>query len=54
MTKICVCCKQPIDEALVIESTSGPVHPGPCYNFVLEQCITESDKEELNEVQLML
>ena len=53
MEQVCVVCKQPIDSALVVESTLGPVHPGPCYNYVLETPMTESE-EQLTEVQLML
>lgn len=52
MDKICVCCKQPIDEALVIESVHGPVHPGVCYNFVRDNELTESEGS-LTEVQLL-
>lgn len=52
--KICVVCKTPIDPSLVIETDRGPVHPGPCYNYVKEIPVTESNEDILNETQLIL
>ena len=52
--KICVVCKTPIDSALVVETDKGPVHPGPCYNYIKELPVSESSEEQLNETQLLL
>lgn len=52
--KICVVCKTPIDSALVVETDKGPVHPGPCYNYVQQLPVSESSEEQLNETQLLL
>lgn len=54
MSHICVVCKTPIDDALVVESDNGPVHPGPCYNFACQIPVSESSEQELNEVQLIM
>lgn len=54
MTDICVVCKQPIDSALVVHTDKGPVHPGPCYNYVIEIPVSESETDQLNETQLLL
>lgn len=51
--KICAVCKQPIDENLVVESEHGPVHPGPCLNYVKDIPLAEDSNEQLNEVQLL-
>ncbi|WJZ28087.1 hypothetical protein NCTGTJJY_CDS0208 [Serratia phage 92A1] len=51
---ICVCCKQPIDEALVLETAKGPVHPGVCFNYVRDGELSEQEEQELNEVQLLV
>ncbi|AUM58434.1 hypothetical protein KNT81_gp076 [Proteus phage phiP4-3] len=54
MDHICVVCKKPIDESLVIYNDNNePVHPGPCYNFAKEQPVTESG-HSLNEVELLM
>lgn len=54
-TKICTVCKKPIDDALVIESTRGPVHPGHCFNYVTDLPVTESNNEDvLTETELLL
>lgn len=54
MDHICVVCKKPIDESLVIfNDNNEPVHPGPCYNFSKEQPVTESGNS-LNEVELLM
>ncbi|ADI55506.1 hypothetical protein [Escherichia phage IME08] len=52
--KICVVCKTPIDAALVVETEKGPVHPGPCYNYVQSLPVTENTEEQLNETQLLI
>ncbi|AWD90344.1 hypothetical protein KNT87_gp225 [Erwinia phage Cronus] len=52
--KICVVCKTPIDPALVVETDKGPVHPGPCLNYVVDLPVTESTEEQLNETQLLI
>lgn len=54
MSKICAVCKQPIDDALVVETDKGPVHPGGCYNYIVELPVSESTQEHLNETQLLL
>ncbi|WCZ66369.1 hypothetical protein [Yersinia phage MHG19] len=54
MEHICSVCKQPIDQALVVNTQLGPVHPGPCYNYAVELPVTESSEEQLNEVQLLV
>lgn len=51
---ICCVCKTPIDSALVIESVQGPVHPGPCYNFIEQAPVIESDDSFLTETELLL
>ncbi|WDS61734.1 hypothetical protein [Cronobacter phage vB_Cdu_VP8] len=51
---ICAVCKQPIDEALVIESALGPVHPGLCANYAADIPVSESAEQELSEVQLIV
>lgn len=43
-----------IDSALVVETDKGPVHPGPCYNYIKELPVSESSEEQLNETQLLL
>ncbi|ADG60095.1 hypothetical protein Acj9p195 [Acinetobacter phage Acj9] len=52
--KICVVCKQPIDDALVVESIKGPVHPGQCYQHVEDMPMTESGDTLLAETELLL
>ena len=54
MSEICTVCKQPIDSALVVHTSSGPVHPGPCYNYVVELPVSENTQEHLNETELLL
>lgn len=51
---VCVVCKTPIDEALVVESDNGPVHPGACYNYACSIPVSESSDEMLQETQLLL
>lgn len=51
---ICKVCKTPIDDALVIQTEHGPVHPGPCLNYVQNLPISESDDKLLNETELLL
>ncbi|QQG32342.1 hypothetical protein CkP1_0202 [Citrobacter phage CkP1] len=54
MSEICAVCKQPIDSALVVHTEKGPVHPGSCYNYVVELPVSENTEEHLNETQLLL
>lgn len=54
MPCICVVCKTPIDDVLVVQSDKGPVHPGQCYNHVVEMPVTENTEQQLNEVQLLI
>lgn len=54
MSKICVVCKTPIEDVLVVDSDKGPVHPGVCYNYVCELPVTENTEEQLNETQLLI
>ena len=48
MSQICVVCKTPIDDALVVETDRGPCHPGQCYNYAESLPVTESAEEQLN------
>lgn len=54
MSCICVVCKTPIDDVLVVQSDKGPVHPGQCYNHAVEMPVTENTEQQLNEVQLLI
>lgn len=51
---VCVVCKGPIDEALVVHTDKGPVHPGACYNYAIELPVTEDTEEQLQETQLLI
>lgn len=53
MEHVCAVCKQPIDETLVIKVDGVEVHPGECYNYMVERPLSESS-EQLNEVTLIL
>ncbi|AFL47738.1 hypothetical protein ZZ1p0200 [Acinetobacter phage ZZ1] len=53
--RICAVCKAPIDDALVIETEYGPVHPGHCYQHVTEMPFSESEQDNiLAETELLL
>lgn len=51
---ICVVCKTPIDNVLVVETDKGPCHPGACYNYAQSLPVSESAEEQLNETQLLI
>ena len=51
---VCVVCKGQIDEALVVHTDKGPVHPGACYNYAIELPVTEDTEEQLQETQLLI
>ena len=51
---VCVVCKGPIDEALVVQTDKGPVHPGACYNYAIELPVNEDTEEQLKETQLLI
>lgn len=56
--KICICCKQPVEDALAIETKNGVVHSGYCYQMVTEKpAINESEmleQEQLVEETMLL
>lgn len=52
--KICVVCKSPIEEFLVVDTDHGPVHPGSCYNYILDLPVVENTTEQLEETQLLV
>ena len=52
---ICVVCKQPIDDMLVVQTQNGPTHPGHCQQYAQELPVTESDFDNvLVETELLL
>ncbi|EQA7786673.1 UvsY.2 family protein [Acinetobacter baumannii] len=51
---ICSVCKTPIDDALVIETDRGPVHPGQCLQHIQDIPVLESGEDILNETELLL
>lgn len=51
--EICCVCKKEII-GTPIQTSSGPVHQGPCLDFVCEQSLKESEElQNLQEVQLL-
>lgn len=56
--KVCIVCKQPIDDAVAVEmSKGGWVHFGQCLNYIESLSMTESEiseQEQLQETQLLL
>ncbi|AZU98766.1 hypothetical protein vBAbaMPhT2_140 [Acinetobacter phage vB_AbaM_PhT2] len=53
-TRICSVCKMPIDEALVVETDQGPVHPGHCLQHIQDLPVLESNDDILLETELLL
>ena len=51
---ICAVCKTPIDEALVVETEHGPVHPGVCLNHAQDIPVTENTTSVLQETELLM
>lgn len=51
---ICAVCKQPIDDALVVLTHKGPVHPGVCLQHAEEFPVTEKSEELLESTELLL
>ena len=52
--QVCVVCKQPIDDALVVNTYKGPVHPGVCLNHVEDMPVSENTDELLESTELLL
>lgn len=54
--KVCIACKQPIDDAVAVETSKGGwVHYGQCLNYVEGLSMSESEQEDvLQETQLLI
>lgn len=49
--KICICCKQPVEDALAVQTEHGVAHTGYCLQLVTERQISEnSDVEEQEQL----
>lgn len=51
---VCVVCKTPIEDALVVQTEHGPVHPGPCLAHVQDIPVTENTQDVLAETELLM
>lgn len=56
--KICICCKQPVEDALAVQTENGVVHTGYCLQLVTERLISEDangeEQEQLVEQTMLL
>ena len=51
---LCAVCKQPIDDALIVHSGRGPVHPGICLQIADDAPVVENGEDSLYEMELLL
>lgn len=56
--KICICCKQPVEDALAIKTEHGVVHSGYCLQMVTERPLLNEaegiEQEQLVEQTMLL